>query len=110
MAMLLDDRDLYSRDISQAYVQSTTALNRRFYIKPPKEIDLGQGNVLKVLRPLYGVPEAGTHWFRTYHKHHIEKLNLTTSTYDPCLLYNSQAIVGLQTDNTLYLGTPDYVT
>lgn len=107
---MLDDRNLYIRHISQAYVQLTTALNRRFYIKPPKEIDLGQGNVLKALRPLYGVPKAGTHWFRTYHKHHIEKLNLTISTYDLCLLYNHQAIVGLQTDDTLYLGTPDYVT
>jgi hypothetical protein len=32
-----------------------------------------------------------------------------TSTYDPCLLYNDQAVVGLQTDDTLYLGTPTYI-
>jgi hypothetical protein len=72
-----------------------TNLNRLFYIKPPKEIDLGCDNILKVLRPLYSVPEAGTHWFRTYYKHHVEKLQLTTLLYDPCLLFNNKAIVGL---------------
>jgi hypothetical protein len=54
------------------------------------------------------VPEAGTHWFRTYHKHHTDRLGLTTSTYDPCLLYNDQAVVGLQTDDTLFLATKAY--
>ena len=107
LAMVFDNRDLYLRDISQAYVQSSTNLARRFYIKPPKEVDLG-GNVLKVLRPLYGVPEAGTHWYNTYHKHHTEKLGLNPSSYDPCLLYNQEAIVGLQTDDTFYLATIKY--
>ena len=88
-------RNLFIRDISQAYIQSTTNLNRLFYIKPPKEIDLSCDNVLKVLRPLYSILEAETHWFRTYHKHHVEKLQLTTSPYDPCLLFNDEAIVGL---------------
>ena len=109
IAAILDDRELCIRDISQAYVQSTTRLSRHFFIKPPREIDLGHDNVLKVLRPLYGVPEAGTHWFRTYHRHHIDKLQLATSTFDPCLLYSDQAVVGLQTDDTLFLGTAEYI-
>jgi hypothetical protein len=29
---------LYLRDISQAYVQSTTNLNREFYVRPPREL------------------------------------------------------------------------
>ena len=103
------DRNLYIRDISQAYVQSKSYLNRRFYVKPPKELDLGNGNILRVLRPLYGVPEAGTHWFRTYHAHHINELKLLTSAYDPCLLYNKDAVVALQTDDTLFLGNLEYV-
>jgi hypothetical protein len=67
--------------------------------------------LLKVLLPLYGVPEAGTHWFRTYHNYHIEKLKLQQSSYDPCFLFTAisddmnhatdTAIVGLQTDDTL---------
>ena len=82
---------LYLRDISQAYVQSSTKLNRSFFVRPPEELcdALGldpQVTILKVVKP-YGVPEAGNHWFRTYHNHHTEALKTETSTFDPCLLY-----------------------
>jgi hypothetical protein len=55
------------------------------------------------------MPEARTHWYQTYHAHHINKLKLLTSAYNPCLLYNNNAVITLQTNNTLFLGTPDYV-
>lgn len=102
------DLDLYIRDISQAYVQSSTLLNREFYIRPPPELNLDSDSVLKVVKPLYGVPEAGAHWFNTYHTHHIKNLSMKTSTYDPCLLYASGdakgfGIIGLQTDDSLIL-------
>ena len=98
--------DIYLRDISQAYVQSTTSLNREFYIRPPKELGLQEGSVLKVIKPLYGVPEAGAHWFNTYHNHHTKNLSMKISTYDPCLLYANDeglGMVGLQTDDSLIL-------
>jgi hypothetical protein len=103
--------NICTRDITQAYTQSKSQLARDFYVRPPQELDLPDGILLKVLLPLYRVPEAGTHWFRTYHDHHTSKLGLQQLSYDPCLLFttinnnNSStadiAIVGLQTDNTL---------
>jgi hypothetical protein len=96
--------NVYLRDITQAYTQSTTNLNRDFYITPPKGITQWDGFYLKVVKPLYGVPEAGNHWFGTYQKHHIDKLHMTQSTYDPCLMYSTTTafgLVGLQTDDTL---------
>ena len=108
LSMLLPMK-LYTRDISQAYVQSTTNLARQLFVKPPKDVNLGD-NILQVVRPLYGVPEAGTHWFKTYHTHHVQKLNLTVSTFDPCLMYSTEAVVGLQTDDTLFLANEMYVT
>ena len=101
-------RSLCVRDISQAYVQSKTSLNRPFYVKPPAGTDLGD-NLLKVMRPLYGVPEAGTHWFKTYHDHHLQRLGLRVSTFDPCLMYSSDAVVGLQTDDSLFCATDNYI-
>jgi hypothetical protein len=95
LAAYFTERNLYIQDISQAYVQSKSLLNRQFYVKPPRELDLRQGNILRVLRPLYNVPKAGTHWYRTYHAHYINKLKLLTSAYDPCLLYNNNAVVAL---------------
>lgn len=97
---------LYLRDISQAYVQSETCLNRDFFVRPPRELQLKDGLILKVIKPLYGVPEAGNHWFNTYHRYHVQKLQMKESTYDPCLLYtntNGFGVVGLQTDDTLFL-------
>ena len=94
------------RDITQAYVQSTTNLNRDFFARAPKELGLDQNSVLHIIKPLYGVPEAGNHWFNTYSKHHMTKLQMETSPYDPCLLItnnNGFGLVGLQTDDTLVL-------
>src|SRR5450432_4009543 len=111
-AMKINDNNdvhLYLRDISQAYVQSTTNLNREFYVRPPREmaeeLGIGSDNVLKVLKPLYGVPEAGNHWFKTYHTHHVKELGMEQSTYDLCLLHCKEpfGLVGLQTDDTLFL-------
>lgn len=73
-ASVLDSQtSLYLRDISQAYVQSTTKINREFYVRPPPELDL-QCKLLKIEKPLYGIPEAGNHWFVTYQTHHVKNL------------------------------------
>jgi hypothetical protein len=79
------------------------------HTRPPQELEAELGidkdSVLKVLKPLYGVPEAGNHWFKTYHSHHVQQLHMDQSTYDPCLLQSNKpfGIVGLQTDDTLFL-------
>ena len=67
--------------------------------------------ILKLVRPLYGVPETGNHWFQTYHGYHHEKLKMEQSTYDPCLLFtkgDNIGIIGLQTDDTLLLANKDF--
>ena len=118
LAAILQDsgKELYLRDITQAYVQSTSDLSRDFYIKPPSELikmlGMNDNFVLKVVKPLYGVPEAGNHWFATYHKHHTDGLNMQQSTYDPCLLYRSSpmGVIGLQTDDTLILADDEFAT
>jgi hypothetical protein len=107
---------LYLRDITQAYVQSATTLNRLILAYLPKEMQ-GQyppDTIMIVRKPLYGIPEAGTHWWATYYKHHKEKLLMTTSSYDPCLLITTQkgtfGVVGMQTDDTLILGLEEFAT
>lgn len=110
----LKNHNLYLRDITQAYVQSRTHLIRDFYIKPPIELGLNKDTLLKVIKPLYGVPEAGNHWFNTYHKLHKEGLNMLPSTYDHCLLYKTDhnnilvGITGMQTDDTLTSATDEF--
>ena len=89
-------------------------MNYDFYICPPYKLahyfGLKDDQILKVVKPLYGVPEAGNHWFKTYHTHHVEQLGMTQSTYDLCLLYSRDpfGIVGLQTDDILFLADNEF--
>jgi hypothetical protein len=100
------------RDITQAYIQSTTGLNRTILAYLPAQIRhrYPQDTVMRVIKPLYGIAEAGTHWWATYHNHHLKRLQMMTSSYDPCLLISTPenpdfACVGMQTDDTLGLST-----
>ena len=57
------------------------------------------------------MPKAGTHWYKTYHDHHLNNLQMTPSTFDPCLLFNKHAtaIIGMQTDDTLISATDEFM-
>jgi hypothetical protein len=55
------DCHLYLRNITQAYVQSKIPLNREFFIRSFFELDLSEKSILKIIKPLYDVPETETH-------------------------------------------------
>lgn len=61
-----------------------------------------------VVKPLYGIVEAGAYWWSTYFKHHTEKLRIEILIYDPYLLLikiitEGFRIISIQTNNTLGL-------
>ena len=103
--------NIWVRDVTQAYTQSQTCLARPILARIPPQMRYNhpEGTIMRVIKPLYGIAEAGTHWWATYSKHHHDKLNMKTSTYDPCLLLSKDqnrtefGIVGMQTDDTLIL-------
>jgi len=107
-SLLLRGQHLWLRDITQAYVQAAMPLNRTILAKLPTQIQhhYPDNTIMKVVKPLYGIAEAGTYWWATYYAHHREKLQMETSTYDPCLLITTKenqhfGIVGMQTDDTI---------
>lgn len=54
-------------DISQAYTQCETMLERDLYLKAPQEINFDPYMVLKAIKPLYGIKaESGLHWYMAY--------------------------------------------
>ena len=69
-------------------MQLATPLARVIFARPLKEMvkELPPNMIFRVVKPLYGVPKAGIHWYGTYSTHHREKLSIDTSTFDPCLL------------------------
>jgi hypothetical protein len=97
-------------DITQAYTQSKTKLKRLIVAKLPIKMrdKYLSDSLLLVEGLLYRIPEAGVHWFETYQAHHLERLDMETSTYDPCLLISKQGdenfgLVSMQTDDTLLI-------
>lgn len=57
---------MFTRDVTQAYVQSETPFERDVYICTPLEMQLPPNIVLKVVKPLYVIPESDLHWYLTY--------------------------------------------
>jgi hypothetical protein len=81
-------------------------LQKLILAKFPKELRnrYSAGIIMVIVKPLYGIAEAGAHWFATYFKHHIEQLRMAISIYDPCLLVTTDeadgfGVVRLQTDD-----------
>ncbi|EDU46200.1 conserved hypothetical protein [Pyrenophora tritici-repentis Pt-1C-BFP] len=76
------------RDITQAYPQAQTELFRTVLAHLPKELitKYPEGTIIRVIKPLYGIAEAGVHWFATYQGHHCKELDMATSTVPtyPC--------------------------
>jgi len=114
LSTIIPNWSIYLRDVVQAYTQSTTELNRKIFVKPVPEFGYSNDTILRVHRPLYGVPEAGLHWFQTYHGFHTKSLSMTASAHDMCLLYTENAtsrdkakepaaLTCLQTDDSLIL-------
>ena len=68
--------------------------------------------MVKVLKPLYDISEAGNHWFTTYHTHYKDKLGIIKSIYNPYLFYSSNlfGIMRMQTDDTLILAVNDFAS
>lgn len=119
LSSILPSWSIYLRDISQAYTQSSTELNRKIFVKPVNELKLPNDMLLEIRRPLYGIPEAGLHWFNTYHAYHKNELDMKPSSHDLCLLYTKDGpshdareqpagITCLQTDDSLFLANTKF--
>jgi hypothetical protein len=118
-AAMTPQHTAYIRDISQAYIQSTSNLTRPVYLEAPAEMGLSGDELLLARKPLYGVPESSLHWFLTHHGHHTEKLGMSASKADNCLLYHrvtdetgkekTDGITILQVDDSFGHGTESFL-
>ena len=104
-----------TRDITQAFLNAKSFVRREIYVRAPPEMGLGSDCVLRILKPLYGLPESPLHWFETYTSHFKENLDMTATPSDPCLLYTkartncsakeqSIGAIGLQVDDSIVFG------
>lgn len=104
----------YTRNITQAYIESNSELDYEVHIRAPPEIVLPDGYVLKVVKPLYGISESGLHFYITKLAHIAETLKMVRSRADPCVLiqlskHNLDGIILLQVDGSLSFGINLYL-
>lgn len=106
--------DLWTADIRQAYLQASEPLERDFFIRNPvAELELSPEQCLKLLRPLYGLCDAGDLWQTTLDKHHRLELGMTPFKIDPALYYilcNGilQGLSGSYVDDLLRCGDDNF--
>lgn len=86
IAASMTNMGTYTRDITQAYIQSHTELERDVYIRALPELELPPDYVLEVVNPLRGINESGLHWYVTNMSHHRETLHMEKAQANPCVL------------------------
>lgn len=60
---------LFSTAVLQAYLQCAEELGREIYVKPPKELNLDEYHLLKLIKPFYYLSDSGDYWHRTFRRH-----------------------------------------
>lgn len=106
--------EIWTRDVTQACIQSTEDLLRDVHLKPPAGMGAPESKGIKVVKPHYGITEAGTCWWETFVNYHFDNLKMKQSIMDPCLLYKQSngALEGLGTtlvDDTLGAGAKAFM-
>lgn len=76
----------FTRDITQAYIQSTHDCECEVYIRAVDEMELPRDTVLRVVKRLNGIPGSGLQWYRTNLDHQINCLGMYRTTTDPSTL------------------------
>ena len=73
--------NLWSTDINQAYLQSVEKLQRKIFVLPDV-LQLDNEQFLQVVKPLYGLSDAGDYWGETLSEHHKKELKMEQATED----------------------------
>lgn len=88
------------------------------YFEVPKELGLPPENIMMLIRPLYGLPEAGMYWFYTYRRFYTTELGMKSSDHNLCLLFapglsdstsDSRALTVVKTDNIFTVCNPSLI-
>lgn len=106
--------EVWSSDVKLAYLQSTEPLRRRVFISnPAPEFELDPRECFELLKPLYGLCDAGDLWHQTLNKHLINDLHLEPTRCDPSLYFSIRqgeliGINGTYVNGLLRAGTREF--
>jgi hypothetical protein len=102
---------LWSMDVTQAYLQSAKPLLRDVYLKPDV-LQLSQDELIRRLKPLYGLGDSGDYWHTTITGFHLS-LRFSHSAGDFALYFRriEYRLIGLSStfvDDLLQAGTEEF--
>lgn len=108
---------IFSHDVNQSYLQSKDKLSRPVYLNPRQEdraiLGVADDEVLHILKPLYGLCDAGDYWSETMTSHVKEDLSMSPLTGDPALYVKegdgqTDGLLGSYVDDMLLGGNEDF--
>ena len=105
---------VWTSDVKLAYLQSSKPLERRVFIhNPAHEFELDPKECFELLRPLYGLCDAGDLWHESLNRHLREDLNLQPTKADPSLYFSFRddklvGIHGSYVDDLLRSGDSEF--
>lgn len=108
---------IFSHDVTQAYLQSKDKLTRKIFIKPKKKdldtFQISPDYLLELIRPLYGVCDAGDYWGETIESHVVNDIGMKPLISDPSLYVKTgddgpEGITGSYVDDCLHAGNEEF--
>lgn len=105
--------EIWSEDMTQAYLQGAVRILRKNYIRGKPELRLEGNELLEVLRPLYGLADAGDYWHATFLRHLKKHLGMTTTASDLSLHFKRvqstlHGLIATHVDDTLGVGRKSF--
>ena len=105
--------EIWSVDVSQAFIQSASDNMRPVFCKGPDEMELDASEVLQLMKPLYGLCDSGDRWAHTLRHHHTSDLGMLSLASEPALFYHAigdrlNGLSGCYVDDMLRAGTPEF--
>ena len=104
---------IWSQDVRQAYLQSAERLMREIYVRPTKEFKLSHDQLLRLLKPLYGLADSGDYWHITFSSHLRRDLQMIPTLNDLSLFFKTvkgelAGMIGAYVDDTIGAGTAQF--
>eukprot|EP00170_Pyropia_yezoensis_P002201 contig_9242_g2205 len=108
---------IFSDDINQSYLQSKDKLSRSVYLYSRQEdraiLGVADDKVLRALKPLYGLCDAGDYWNATITAHVKDDLCMSPLTGDPAPYYkdgdgHADGLLGSYADDILLGGNENF--
>lgn len=105
---------LWTKDISQAYLQIASKLTREVFVKPNSGFELRSDQLLRLLNPLYGLSDSGDYWHVTMKKHLTNDLKMHLLTEDlanfvKCVHGTLSSMIGTYVDDIIGAGDDGFI-